>query len=88
MHFLAILLLFWTRMFFSETRDLDLSNGLRLVSAYAFWKNPLVDQGQPYAHPNLENHEDRKFWPDLGLRQAHFSPISCADAQFSTLNDS
>ena len=86
--FLAIPLLVWALAIFSETTGSDLSNGVGLVSVYASLKKLQVLQAHPYEHPNLGNHENLEFWPAVGLQRAHFSPISCADAQFSTLSDS
>ena len=42
-------------MFFSETRDPDLSNGLGPISVYALLKKLSGVQGRPHEHPLSEN---------------------------------
>ena len=58
---------FSTRPIFSETTGSDLSNGLGLVSVYAFSKKLFWVQAHPHEHPNLEKPENLEFWPALGL---------------------
>ena len=85
---LAIPLLVLALAIFSETTGSDVSNGVGLVSVYALLKKLSGVQARPHEQPNLGKPENLEFWPAVGLGWAHFSPISCADAQFSPNSDS